>query len=143
MALLLAVGAVSACSLLNTFSALKDRAQGDDADTDGGSDGGSPEANVLVPVTASRGVIVVSGEENSDGGAERGVLTALSPIDGTELPQARQYLNAATVRYDGLRDLWYIIESRGTSIFPVVGRRGSASPFRSSTRAPASGQRFV
>jgi hypothetical protein len=65
-----------------------------------------------------RGVIVVGGTV-SDDASEHFVLTALDPVTGSELPQARETLAVAAVFYDGRRDLWYVFESGGQDIFPL------------------------
>jgi hypothetical protein len=136
---LLLVGAasgVAACSLIDSFADLKPATDAGAADStsiesgggetgsgdappgdssaesnpsEGGPDGGFPD----------KGIIVVSGRVSDDAGNLTGVLTAIDPTDGHELPDARQALNVPVVLYDGQRDLWYVIETDGTSLFPT------------------------
>ena len=87
-----------------------DASLGDSATAESGVDAG--------PV--DKGVIVISGRVSSDdAGNLNGVLTAIAPENGSELPHAREALNAPIVLYDGLRDLWLIVETDGTSLFPT------------------------
>jgi hypothetical protein len=82
---------------------------GDSAGEGGASEGGFPD----------KGVIVVSGRVSDDAGNLTGVLTAIAPENGMELPNAREALNVPVVLYDGLRDYWFVIETQGTSLFPT------------------------
>lgn len=130
-----AVG-VGACSLVNSFGDLK--AAPADASTDttgmmmetgtmdtGGHvdsgtnetstmEGGGPDASF-----PDVGAIVISGRVSNDAGNLQGVLTAIDPKTGNELPNAREMLNAPVVLYDGLRDIWFVIETNGQSLFPT------------------------
>jgi hypothetical protein len=55
----------------------------------------------------------VSGSVADDAGNLVGVLTALAPETGEELPNARQTpINVPVVLYDGLRDLWFVIREQ-------------------------------
>jgi hypothetical protein len=129
-------GSAAACTLFNPFAELKPAPPdaGDDAlapvDTGPGDSGGgdtSPPGDGPIDGTdgggeagfPDKGVIVVSGRVSDDAGVLQGVLTALDPTTGMELPHARETLNAPIVLYDGKRDLWFVIESQGTSLFPT------------------------
>lgn len=123
-----AMGA-GACTLINTFGDLKsapsadasndmpgvsesgpmESGNGESGMQDGGFDSGFPD----------KGVIVISGRVSDDAGNLTGVLTAVEPYGGTELPNARQMLNVPVAQYDGLRDLWIIIQVTGQSLFPT------------------------
>jgi hypothetical protein len=127
------VGGTAACTLFNPFSDLK---PAPDAGPDTGSlvDAGPPESGsgdssvADSPVDATtdtkdasvpdKGVIVISGRVADDAGNFSGVLTAIDPATGMELPNAREGLNVPIVLYDGLRDLWFVISTQGMSLFP-------------------------
>ncbi len=137
MSIAIAATCVGACSLINAYDDLRPQADaGPDATSPGDSGTDSP-VDSAGPDGAARdagdagdaaradasfsdlGVIVISGRVANDAGALVGVLTALDPTTGMELPSARQSLNVPVVIYDGLRDLWYVIETDGTSLFPT------------------------
>jgi hypothetical protein len=79
--------------------------------TDAGDSGSVPQPN-------DKGAIVMGGGAVVDGGRTN-VLTALDPTSGAELPKARETMNVAAVRYDLLRDIWYVFESGGVGNFPL------------------------
>ncbi|HTQ41946.1 MAG TPA: hypothetical protein VMI75_04245 [Polyangiaceae bacterium] len=118
-----------ACSIVNTFGDVLQSAPTDASMTDtggmkdtgptdarGDADAGSQETGPNFP---DRGVIVISGRVADDAGNLQGVLTAIDPTDGHELPNAREMRNVPLVQYDGLRDYWFIIETDGQSLFPT------------------------
>lgn len=126
---------VGACSLVNSFGELRSAPAADAGsemtgmmDTGpmetGGHDsgmgetstneGGGPDASF-----PDIGVIVISGRVSDDAGNLQGVLTAIDPTHGNELPNAREMLNVPVVLYDGVRDIWYVIETNGQSLFPT------------------------
>ena len=47
------------------------------------------------------------------------MLTAIAPDTGDEAAKAREMLNVPVVLYDGLRDIWFVIETNGQSLFPT------------------------
>jgi hypothetical protein len=125
---------LGACSLVNSFGDL--RSAPPDASTDmggmmetgpmmetGGHDVESGTTNETSmeggPNFPDIGAVVISGRVSDDAGNLQGVLTAIDPTTGNELPNARQLLNVPVVLYDGLRDLWYVIETNGQSLFPT------------------------
>ncbi|HEY2512013.1 MAG TPA: hypothetical protein VGI39_14195 [Polyangiaceae bacterium] len=84
---------------------------GGDAMPDGG---GGADADASV---SPEGVLVIAGNNSADGGF---VLTTLNPANGTELdPTLRENMTVVAVHYDGLRDLWYLFENTGGSLFPT------------------------
>lgn len=120
LALLVAAG----CSLVNTFEDVAPRTDGvyvqadatvidvaapseasTDATTDA-SDGG----------TGSGGAIVVGGRVEEDGGLKY-VLAVLDPANGREIAK-RENMVVAAIQYDGVRDLWFIFESKSTDFVP-------------------------
>jgi hypothetical protein len=129
-----AMGAGS-CTFTNEFGDVKPLGAGFDATTEGDSgptDAGPAEAgraDVAPGDSAAeggvdsgpvdKGVIVISGRVSDDAGNLTGVLTAIAPETGMELPHAREILNVPVVLFDGLRDLWLVIETDGTSLFPT------------------------
>lgn len=133
-----AMGAGS-CTFTNEFGEVKllvaldggvdATAGGDSGAADAGRDAGradatagdsaAAESGVADSGPVDKGVIVISGRVSDDAGNLNGVLTAIAPETGTELPNAREALNAPVVLYDGLRDLWLIVETDGTSLFPT------------------------
>jgi hypothetical protein len=85
--------------------------------SDAGDDGGPGDAAVDAPTKpAPLGAIVVGGAMPGDGG-ERSVLAVLDPATGLEIA-AREPMVVAAVRYDGLRDLWYLFESKSKDFIP-------------------------
>src|SRR5579862_2700342 len=130
-----AMGAGS-CTLTNEFGDVKPLGTGFDATTEGDSgptDAGLAEAGRadgaprdsaageggIDSGLVDKGVIVISGRVSDDAGNLNGVLTAIAPETGAELPNAREMLNVPVVLYDGLRDLWLVVETDGTSLFPT------------------------
>jgi hypothetical protein len=128
----------AACSLVNAFDAVKPQqdaggadATGPDAGSDaiGSLDSAPTESGPGMDATpadggpeggfADKGVVVISGRVEDDAGNLTGVLTAIAPETGNELPGARETLNVPVVLYDGLRDYWFVIETQGTSLFPT------------------------
>ncbi|HEY8090296.1 MAG TPA: hypothetical protein VIF09_20685, partial [Polyangiaceae bacterium] len=135
-ALVVAVaGGAAACSLVDSFADLKPQVDAGTADAadattgEGGTDSGAGDTGAGDSTSSEggageggfpdKGVIVISGRVADDAGNLLGVLTAINPVDGTELTKARQGLNVPVVLYDGLRDLWFVIETDGTSLFPT------------------------
>ena len=120
---------VGACSLINAFADLKLQADAGASDAQGDTTGGGLRSRLgplAIPARrgfdsgfADKGVIVISGRVSDDAGNLVGVLTAIAPDTGMELPNAREELNVPVVLYDGLRDLWYVIETDGQSLFPA------------------------
>lgn len=121
----LAVAFGSACTLVNTFDEVKPLTDGtygpsgpgtgivtDGAVSDGMS---SPDGNNKTPAL---GAIVVAGQlETTDGSLSTEVLTVLDPATGREIGP-REPMIVAGIRYDGLRDLWYVFESKGADFVP-------------------------
>jgi hypothetical protein len=138
LAAVLLAGPATACSLINAFDAVKQQVEGGTAEAGGDAtlpadsgeagatdsplneSGNHPDTSGSFP---DKGVVVISGRISDDAGNFTGVLTAIAPEDGTELPNARQPLNVPVVLYDGYRDLWWVIESDGQSLFPTATDR--------------------
>lgn len=85
---------------------------------------GSPvDASVKVdtgtPIKLSTGgAIVVGGLVADAAGHDTNVLTVIDPTTGAELaPNKRETFALAAVKYDGLRDLWYLFEA-SNQVFP-------------------------
>jgi hypothetical protein len=117
---------MGACSLINSFGDVRTGPADGSTDTTGvtesGSESGHGESGTEGGFDSGfpdKGCIVISGRVSDDAGNLNGVLTAISPYDGTELPNAREMLNVPVAQYDGLRDLWIIIETNGQSLFPT------------------------
>jgi hypothetical protein len=128
-----------ACSLVNAFDAVKPQQDAGGVDATGLVDAGGdtlssldsgpaeagsgdstpPDDSAADGGFADKGAIVISGRVSDDAGNLTGVLTALAPETGMELPGARESLNVPVVLYDGLRDYWFVIETQGTSLFPT------------------------
>lgn len=127
-----AVGAGS-CTFTNEFADVRltveagldatagdDSGSGDAGRTDAASgDSAAGEGGLADSGPVDKGVIVISGRVSDDAGNLNGVLTAIDPGTGMELPNAREALNVPVVLYDGLRDLWLVVETDGTSLFPT------------------------
>ena len=126
-----AMGAGS-CTFVNEFGEVKltqavdggpDATTGNDSGVDGGHDASLGDSAIAETGVDSgpvdKGVIVISGRVSDDAGKLNGVLTAIAPENGAELPNAREALNVPIVLYDGLRDLWLVVETDGTSLFPT------------------------
>ncbi|HEY4013891.1 MAG TPA: hypothetical protein VGM06_11180 [Polyangiaceae bacterium] len=109
LALCLAAVVQAGCSVVNSFEPLAPA-----------KDGGAS-----VQDTTKQGVVAIGGYQLSDGSSVPTdyVLTALDPVNGTELPLARrQDITVASILYDSYKDLFYVFESgvRG-HIFPLAG----------------------
>lgn len=109
----------SACTLVNAFDEVKPFAEGTygpggpNLTLDGSSDG-TTNPDGRAPAV---GAVVVAGQVATDGGS-RGVLTVLDPATGREMGP-REAMAVAAIRYDGLRDLWYVFESKGFDFVPA------------------------
>lgn len=116
----LVAAATAACTVLNAFDDVKRAtldASTEASDVDVVVDAAT---DVVTDAGPAKGVIVVGGVLKEDG-SQTPVLTALDPENGTELPMARDKRLVASVQYDGLRDLWYVFESNGSTHFPLPG----------------------
>lgn len=122
VALLLAAG----CSLVNSFDDVAPRSDGIYVAADGAVRDATTAGDVVTtdaPVDApdsaiaSGGAIVVGGRVEDDAGAIKYVLAVLDPANGRELG-TREDMIVAGVQYDGLRDLWYLFESKGLDFVP-------------------------
>jgi len=107
--LVLAIASQAGCSVVNSFEPLAPP-----------KDGGA-----AVQDPTKQGVVAIGGYQLSDGSSVPTdyVLTALNPLDGTELPLARRHdITVASILYDANQDLFYVFESgvRG-HIFPLAG----------------------
>jgi hypothetical protein len=108
----LAVLLASACTLVNALDDVTPSREG----TYGPASPPGDDAAVVISNDAGggNGIIVLAGEERQDG-AVRSVLLALDPTNGHPLG-ARETLTLAAIRYDGLRDIWYMFESKGSFV---------------------------
>jgi hypothetical protein len=105
---------VSACTIVNAFDDVTPSAEG----TYGPAASAGNDAAVFVANDAGGGIgaVVLAGEESRDGAAGN-VLVTLDPTTGHQLG-ARETMTVAGIRYDGLRDHWYVFESKGSSFIP-------------------------
>jgi hypothetical protein len=116
----MAVMGAAACTIINSFGDVEPVTAEAGTGTDAGSESGPQEGGTFDSGFPDKGAIVLSGRILDDAGSLQGVLTAIDPETGKELPNARQTpLNVPMALYDGLRDLWLIMETDGTSLFPV------------------------
>jgi hypothetical protein len=117
----LTCASAAACSLLNVLEEVKPNVDASVASDTGTPDvnNGEVDAGPDVVTGPPKGAIVIGGGASLDGGGTESVLTALAPETGLELPKARERMTVAGVRYDGLRDLWYIFESGGAGFNPL------------------------
>jgi len=124
-ALVLAAG----CSLVNTYDDIVPRVEGTYATGAEPSNDASAPDSATADATSdatdagppgSGGAIVVSATVEDDAGVESYVLSVLDPKDGREL--SREKMVASAVRYDGLRDLWYIFESKTNDFVLAAGQ---------------------
>lgn len=123
---ILGVGVVAAgCSLANAFDEVVPEPQGQyasgNAPTTSDADAGAREDSATSIPPQRAGVIVVGGAVGAADEPEGRtlVLTAIDPATGKELDKAkRETMAVAAVRYDGLRDLWYLFESNGPDLVP-------------------------
>ena len=119
--LLLAAG----CTIINSFEDVQPRTEGTYAAADPSAiDGAASDAQSGPDASdggdagpALAGAIVVGGRVDDDAGASTYVLTALDPASGREIT-TRESMAVAGIRYDGLRDLWYIFESKSRDFVP-------------------------
>lgn len=120
-ALLLAPGAIGACSIINAYDDLvpqkfMDASTMPEAAAESGAD--APMDVAVVKPKPSDGVIVLGATASSDAG-DQTVLTALDPRTGSEFPKARVPMNVAAVVYQPSRDYWYVFESGGAGFYPT------------------------
>jgi hypothetical protein len=125
----LAIVVAWGCSLVNSFDDVSPRTDGIYVETDATVADGSPAADVVAtdaPGTdasdaaiGSGGAIVVGGRIENEAGALAYVLAVLDPATGREIGQ-REDMVVAGIQYDGLRDLWYIFESKSDDFVPGV-----------------------
>lgn len=121
--LLLGTAFGAGCTLVNPFDDVRTASEGQYAalpptTTTGLSDGGAALGDAskdgsVPPRAPLAGAIVMSAESARRGDNQMDYfLTVLDPATGNEVNRgARENMVVAGVRYDGLRDLWYIFES--------------------------------
>lgn len=123
-AMLLVGLAAAGCSLVNAFDDVTPEPAGQYAGGSAPKITDAADASVAAdaaPLPERPGVIVVGGAVGEADAPEGRtfVLTALDPTNGKELaPGKREKMAVAAVRYDGLRDLWFIFESGGADFVP-------------------------
>lgn len=108
----LAAVLASACTFVNAFDDVKPLTDGTyaPAPVPSAPDVEGPADSTTVTSDAGAGAIVVGGQVEADG-ATTSVLAALDPSTGLELgPRVPMVVSA--IRYDGLRDIWYVLESK-------------------------------
>lgn len=94
------------CTLINSFDDVRQPSDGTY-----GEGKAPPDGSVsLEGGPAPGGAIIVGGEVESDGDLLPYILTVLNPTDGTEIGK-RESMVVSAIRYDGLRDLWFIFEN--------------------------------
>jgi hypothetical protein len=136
------VGVVSvmgagACTVFNAFGEVLSVQDGSTEAGEAGSAEGGDAGTAFDSGFPDKGAIVISGRVANDAGNLVGVLTAIDPVTGNELPNARQTpINVPVVLYDGKRDLWLYIETGGSSLFPVPS---DSANLHLSTLDPVSG----
>jgi hypothetical protein len=109
----------SACTFVNSFDDVKPSAEGTyEAGVAAPFDIAAPEGGPVGDgsATSSLGAIVLAGQVVASGVASS-VLTVVDPVTGREIA-AREPMVVAGIRYDGLRDLWWIFESRSADFAP-------------------------
>jgi hypothetical protein len=129
ISLVVFLAAAAGCSLANSFEDVVPRSDGTYAQADATVLEASAQPDVVTtdsPVTdasdagiASGGAIVVGGRVEDDAGNFKYVLAVLDPANGREIG-TREDMVVAGVQYDGLRDLWYIFESKSNDFVPGV-----------------------
>jgi len=124
----LAILCAAGCSLVNSFEDVVPRTDGVYVATDGSvidvtqpdnfvpGDGSSDATDRAI---ASGGAIVVGGRVDDDAGKIKFVLAVLDPKNGHEIGTREDFVVTA-VQYDGLRDLWYLFESKSGDFVPGV-----------------------
>jgi hypothetical protein len=121
--------AAAGCSLVNSLDPVERVAEGDVAAADAAvaplpSASAPPDAGPDVPDApiapgTLEGAIVVAGQVEDDAGVLANGLTVLDPKTGAEIdPAKRESMTLAAIRYDGLRDLWYLFESGNGDFVP-------------------------
>ena len=122
LVLVLPVAALASCSLINSFDDLKPTTDSGAADSaiDGDDSTSMTETGTDAPITDSgadgadatpveNGLIVIGGSHAADGGTAN-VLGVIAPATG-KLIGSYESLTVPIIRYDGLRDLWYIFST--------------------------------
>lgn len=115
------------CSLVNSFDDVTPRIDGIYLESDATVADVAPTSDVVTNDVAndsggdaalgSGGAIVVGGRVHDDAGNIEYVLAVLDPANGREIA-AREKMVVAGIQYDGLRDLWYIFESKSNDFVP-------------------------
>lgn len=126
-ALFASMAVAAGCSLVNSFEDVAPRTDGVYAQADARVTDVAPLPDVVTtdsPVSdasdaaiASGGAIVVGGRVEDDAGQLHYVLAVLDPANGHEIG-TRENMVVAGIHYDGLRDLWYIFESKSNDFVP-------------------------
>lgn len=111
-----AVALLTACSLVNALDDVRPQPDAYDA-APAPAEAGPFDRGDAGLGEGGGGAIVLAAAEESDG-AQTSVLTVLDPETGAEIAE-RERMVVAGIRYDGLRDLWFIFESMGTSFVPA------------------------
>jgi hypothetical protein len=122
-----AVLVAAGCSLVNSFDDVAPRSDGTYLQSDA-TVADVPVAPDVVTTDvvatdaadaaiASGGAVVVGGRVYGDAGEITYVLTVLDPVDGREIAK-RETMVVSAIQYDGLRDLWYIFESKSSDFVP-------------------------
>lgn len=113
----LAAVLASACTVVNSFDEVKPLTDGTYMPStssplpafDGGDGVADGAANDATPGAAA-GAIVIGGQVETEG-VTTSVLTVLDPATGREMG-AREPMVVSAIRYDGVRDIWYLLESK-------------------------------
>lgn len=108
--------ACAACTVINSLDDVKPLKDGTytaatpNPPIEGGAplDSGAPDTNVKAPAL---GAIVVAGSTTDAAGVTKFVIDVLDPATGKEIGP-RVDMIASAIRYDGLKDVWYIFESK-------------------------------
>lgn len=117
-ALFSAMVVAAGCSLVNPFDDVAPRSDGTYAEVDATVLDAAPTTDVADGGRdGARAALVVGGRVEDDAGASKYVLAVLDPASGREIG-TREDMVVAGIHYDGLRDLWYVFESKSGDFVP-------------------------
>jgi hypothetical protein len=131
-ALILALMGAAGCTLVNGFDDVKPLIEGAYEAGASQADGNLPDAPAVDSGPGPAGAIVMGALAETDGSLTS-VLTVLDPATGNEMAP-REKMVVSAIRYDGLRDIWYIFEASGKD-FVTGPNEGTVLHVRSLDRA--------
>lgn len=118
-----AIFCAAGCSLINAFDDVVPPESGGYAPAVVGDGGGDERSTADGPTmdagSGAKGAIVLGAQVDDAGASFTSVLAVLDPANGHEIAK-REPMVVSAIRYDGLRDLWFIFESTTSDFVPTA-----------------------